>query len=1382
MKGSQLGDGHNQAAEFDGCDGARRMPRDLFPLPGIAVESVQQTSLSRRCRRRIEKRSHVQREVDGCLAGLNQLYSFAGNGSDLASEREVNSSQISSIEFVKACVDDLGPPGQLTGSEALDALRVSEGYEELPTSSTRGSYNPEAVSLPAGEVFPIDLAGLWGDDGRDVVQNFIDEQLLDENAALSSIECLGPARVYEDPKLRSRSAYAGFIKRLASLGLVDFSTVAAKEEVGIFFVKKKQNKLRLIFDCRRSNRWFREPTPVTLTTGESLRRIELGAEDRLYVCNADLANAFYTLATPKELRQFFGLRSVLAGDVGIDNLQGVAVKKNQRIFPRIAVLPMGWSWALYWCQHIHQNIAERSGLTQEERLQDFRAAHSRGFWHVQYVDNLHVIGTNKTEVETRFWKAVEELKKSGLTVHEEEVCDSQAKVLGWEYESKGVMRPSRSRVWKIRLAIREVLRRGCLSGVQLERLIGHITFVSLGRRELLSIFGECYTFIRRNYKCNVPMWKSVRKELQTWDRLSPLIVQDLRSKWSEHVCAVDASEWGLGVVEATMDIGSVQKLGSFSERWRFKSPDFSNARLSVSQEEDRVKWLQELEDESIVVEAIPARFENVQFRHVTRDWSLIGRYRWKRVEAMPVLEAKANLYAVKHAVRRVSGHRKRHLVLTDSMTAALAIGKGRSASWKMRAVVQKISAILLATGSSLQCRWIPSEWNPADGPSRGETKASIPKPVDFDGALQRSAMSSSVAGEKNNQGTVEAAEGVRETGGSIIKHATDLGHRDGKDESIGKEDKEKCKKEDKGYGRKTIRHVHPSSLKCETRHTAEVPRTLEQPDGVVQAESNERENHRRHRHLHREVPGGVVFGRRRSECGELCGGLSEFSQTRATWVADSSAYPPITQGVASPLPTSVTDASALRSDLSSISRSSVEGEDRDKPCPPTDLLLLSSSHRVREAESLRHCGTSGERRRSISLVECLATPHGDGHPIKDSSVGRGTAVGSPIPTVPWRGHAKASQTEDKAKGGKSIQGDLNRSESIHDVTLEAVGPPPTSRPTPISSSTRRSISRHSLQTSNPPGGSSTGKMDGFKECEELREGEPVSPALRKPQQRHSKKVSRGKKNHRPGYPQPAMKPGLVLHFSVFLEIFCGTGRLGHSIYNNCGWPVLLWDISFGENYDLTQVGNQQKILTWLYGGVIRAGHLGTPCNSFSRARDQPGGPPQLRSDLMPLGLPNLRPGDANKVKLGNILLRFSVKVMKKARDLFIAFTIENPARSRLWICPPMSSFLRLRGVQQALVEFCAFGTRWRKSTKFVGVHVSFDCLSMCRCLGARRGLCKFTGRQHIALSGQNASGQWWTRIAEPYPRGLCRKLATIFSDFEVQQLAKNFAKHTGVSP
>ena len=153
MEGVQLGDGHSRAAQPHGFEGDRKIPRDLFPLPGISVESVQQASLSRKCRRRIERRSHMQKEVDGCLAGLNQLHNFAGSEPGFAQGGGVSVSQISSIEFVKACVNDLGPPGQLTGSEALDALRVSEGYEELPTSSTLGSYNPEAVSLPAGEVF-----------------------------------------------------------------------------------------------------------------------------------------------------------------------------------------------------------------------------------------------------------------------------------------------------------------------------------------------------------------------------------------------------------------------------------------------------------------------------------------------------------------------------------------------------------------------------------------------------------------------------------------------------------------------------------------------------------------------------------------------------------------------------------------------------------------------------------------------------------------------------------------------------------------------------------------------------------------------------------------------------------------------------------------------------------------------------------------------------------------------------------------------------------------------------------------------------------------------------------------------------------------------------
>ena len=42
---------------------------------------------------------------------------------------------------------------------------------------------------------------------------------------------------------------------------------------------------------------------------------------------------------------------------------------------------------------------------------------------------------------------------------------------------------------------------------------------------------------------------------------------------------------------------------------------------------------------------------------------------------------------------------------------------------------QSIAALCLATGCVLHCRWLPSEWNVADGPSRGLAVPSLPQPL-----------------------------------------------------------------------------------------------------------------------------------------------------------------------------------------------------------------------------------------------------------------------------------------------------------------------------------------------------------------------------------------------------------------------------------------------------------------------------------------------------------------------------------------------------------------------------------------------------------------------------------------------------------------------------
>ena len=264
---------------------------------------------------------------------------------------EESRAQGKSLEFIQSCVKKLGKPDKITGPEALEALRITEGYEASPAPSVLGSFDLERISLPSEAVKkPADLSVVWGEDGHLAVEDFIRQQVLTEDEAHVRLKESGVERCYSDPLLRHRATFASFVKKLVNLGLVDLSLEKGKEEVELFCVKKKQNKLRLIVDCRRSNSWFKEPENVKLTSGDSLGRLELGEEDELFVCSADLQNAFYTMAMPPALRQYFCLRQVRASDLGLTTVGGVAVGKDTMVTPRMAVLPMGWAWALWWCQ------------------------------------------------------------------------------------------------------------------------------------------------------------------------------------------------------------------------------------------------------------------------------------------------------------------------------------------------------------------------------------------------------------------------------------------------------------------------------------------------------------------------------------------------------------------------------------------------------------------------------------------------------------------------------------------------------------------------------------------------------------------------------------------------------------------------------------------------------------------------------------------------------------------------------------------------------------------------------------------------------------------------------------------------------------------------
>lgn len=163
-------------------------------------------------------------------------------------------------------------------------------------------------------------------------------------------------------------------------------------------------------------------------------------------------------------------------------------------------------------------------------------------------------------------------------------------------------------------------------------------------------------------------------------------------------------------------------------------------------------------------------------------------------------------------------------------------------------------------------------------------------------------------------------------------------------------------------------------------------------------------------------------------------------------------------------------------------------------------------------------------------------------------------------------------------------------------------------------------------------------------------------------------------------------PTRPLVLAVVLELFCGTPRFAKAMERHR--PVLRWDILFGERYDLRSRANQELVPGWLRAGWLAAIWLGTPRQSFSRARSPPGGPPALRDKEHVHGLPGLRPCDQQAVAIGNTITRFLAKVLLQAALLLIPAVMENPAHSWIWQTRWLSSLARRRDFTFTVTEFC----------------------------------------------------------------------------------------------
>ena len=139
-----------------------------------------------------------------------------------------------------------------------------------------------------------------------------------------------------------------------------------------------------------------------------------------------------------------------------------------------------------------------------------------------------------------------------------------------------------------------------------------------------------------------------------------------------------------------------------------------------------------------------------------------------------------------------------------------------------------------------------------------------------------------------------------------------------------------------------------------------------------------------------------------------------------------------------------------------------------------------------------------------------------------------------------------------------------------------------------------------------------------------------------------------------------------------------------------------------------------------------------------------------------MGLPHLREADRERVKVGNRTAAVSASIINLCVKLGIPCAVENPRTSILWSSRYFSWALRSTRAQEFNVDMCAFGTRWRKATRVVAWNcIRRPQLADCRCSG-KHGVCSFTQKPHIRLTGASDSGVLWTRRAQVYPNRFAR--------------------------
>ena len=192
--------------------------------------------------------------------------------------------------------------------------------------------------------------------------------------------------------------------------------------------------------------------------------------------------------------------------------------------------------------------------------------------------------------------------------------------------------------------------------------------------------------------------------------------------------------------------------------------------------------------------------------------------------------------------------------------------------------------------------------------------------------------------------------------------------------------------------------------------------------------------------------------------------------------------------------------------------------------------------------------------------------------------------------------------------------------------------------------------------------------------------------------------------------------------------------------------------------------------------------MGTPCETFSRARNTPPGPRPLRTPEHIYGLPKgqLKEWEHDQVRMGTYFALQSSKTAALATAKGVPWALENPEPLgnpvSLFELPEFQELARQPEVQALGLDQCTVGAISRKPTRILSWGLDFSPLAK-RCdhpsiyqeWVGRDGWTEAGKVRHPPLLGKDASGAYRTKAAAAYPSAMNEVIARVIADSRVRR-------------